>query len=211
MASKSDPMTEETPEYSVQYKIILLGDSAVGKTAIIDRYCKDLFIEDSEATIGLGFQQKFIKMNGKTIKLAIWDTAGQEKYRTLTKSFYRNINGAILVYDITNPESLASLENSWIPELENSATGPFQKMVVGNKLDLREEGKDCVTTQQGEDVARKQATLFVETSAKSAEHVVSAFEELVARIMEDSPNMTEESTGVNVAGGNGGDDATFCC
>lgn len=94
-------MRDQAPQYAVQYRIILLGDGLFGKTSIINRYCMDLFTADTEATVGVLYQQKFITVQGETIKLAIWDTAGQEQFRTLTKSFYRNIHSVILVCDIT--------------------------------------------------------------------------------------------------------------
>ena len=201
-------MTEENPEYSVQYKIILLGDSGVGKTSILFRYCKDLFT-DVEATVGVEYQPKFIELNGKKIKLAIWDTAGQERFRTLTKSFYRNIQGAILVYDVTNPESLESLERSWMPELEANASPPYQKMVVGNKTDLA--GPGSVPKERGEEVAKRLGALFVQTSAKTAEHVANAFEELVIRIIESTPDEKEpRKLEINKTDGQSQDDFCFC-
>ena len=203
-------MSEETPEYSVQYKIILLGDSSVGKTSIMFRYCKDLFT-NQDPTVGVQYQQKFIERDGQTIKLAIWDTAGQERFRTLTKSFYRNIDGAILVYDITKPETLKNLETSWMRELEANATTSYQMMLVGNKTDLRGEVEGCVTTEQGEEVARRLATLFVECSAKSAEHVASAFEELVARIVQCAPSKGETSATVEIGEKNEGEGQQFPC
>ena len=176
----------ETKEEYTQYKIILLGDSGVGKTAIINRYCKELFSEDNDPTIGVNFQPKFIEVNGKTIKLAIWDTAGQEKFRTITRQFYRKVDGAILVYDISDRKTLDDLEQIWIPELNANVSQGCQLMLVGNKSDLKDdpEFKDrIVPKEDGEDVARKNATLFVEASAKNSYGVKNLFEELVQRLV----------------------------
>lgn len=204
-------MSQEENSYDIQYKIIILGDSNVGKTSIINRYCQGLFSEP-DITIGVNFQQKFITMDGKKLKLAIWDTAGQEKYRTMTKSFYRNIQGVILVYDVTCPESLSNLEKFWIQELEASATNAYQVMLVANKIDLRESAsEEFVSTQMGEEVARKHATLFVEASAKSAEGVQNAFEELVMRIMkEGQPTETQQSTTKNLTENNDASSDYYC-
>ena len=174
-------------EYKEQFKIILLGDSGVGKTAIINRYCKSLFTDNLEPTVGMNFQQKFIEINGDTIKLAIWDTAGQEKFRTLTRQFYRNVDGAILVYDITEKNTLENLENIWIPELISSVSSSVQMILVGNKSDLKDDpeySSNIISTEEGMNCARKNATLFVEASAKSSEGVKNAFEELVLRLIQ---------------------------
>lgn len=204
-------MSQEENSYDIQFKIIILGDSNVGKTSIIDRYCNDLFSEH-DITIGVSFQQKFITMDQKKLKLAIWDTAGQEKYRTMTKSFYRNIHGVILVYDVTCSESLSNLEKYWIQELETNATNSYQVMLVGNKIDLRDSSSsdDFVTTQMGEEIARKHATLFVEASAKSAEGVQNAFEELVLRIMKEGQLPEQESVKINSTQ-ESDSSQSFCC
>lgn len=189
-------MAQEAPEYDFQFKIILLGDSGVGKTAIITRYCKELF-QEFDPTIGVNFQQKYIEINNKKIKLAIWDTAGQEKFRTITRQFYRKVDGAILVYDLTDKNSLDDLERFWIPELNSNVTNDCQMLIVGNKCDLKEDPqfKDkIVPKEEAENVARKYATLFVESSAKSNEGVQQAFEELVTRLVEQ-PHPHEEDNG----------------
>ena len=134
------------------------------------------------------------------IKLAIWDTAGQEKFRTITRQFYRKVDGAILVYDLTDKKSLEDLESLWIPELNSNVTSDCQMLIVGNKCDLKEdpEYKDkIVTKEEAENVARKHATLFVESSAKSNEGVQQAFEELVTRLVE-KPRTHEEDAAETV-------------
>ena len=189
------------PDYKEQFKIILLGDSGVGKTAIINRYCKELFDEDLDPTVGMNYQQKFITINNELVKLAIWDTAGQEKYRTLTRQFYRNVDGAILVYDISDKSTLTNLEEIWIPELKENAQTAMQMILVGNKSDLKndpEYADKIVKTEEGMNIARKNATLFVEASAKFSEGVQNAFEELVQRLIQMPRNEKVASTTVNI-------------
>jgi len=189
------------PDYKEQFKIILLGDSGVGKTAIINRYCKELFDEDLDPTVGMNYQQKFITINNELVKLAIWDTAGQEKYRTLTRQFYRNVDGAILVYDISDKSTLTNLEEIWIPELKENAQTAMQMILVGNKSDLKndpEYADKIVKTEEGMNIARKNATLFVEASAKFSEGVQNAFEELVQRLIQMPRNEKVVSTTVNI-------------
>ena len=191
---------EENQDYSVTYKIILLGDSNVGKTSIINRYCKDLFQEESQPTIGVGFQPKFIDIDGQRVKLAIWDTAGQEKYRTLTKSFYRNVDGVILVYDITDPKTFENIENYWLQQLEINSNSAYQLVIVGNKVDLRDaaDPTSLVPTEKAKDLARSRATLFIETSAKNNEQIQLLFIELVKRIRETTVKGNERPQSVEI-------------
>lgn len=172
-------------EYSQQFKIILLGDSGVGKTSIINQYIKGEFNNDIPATVGVEYQPKFISIDGERIKLGIWDTAGQEKFRTLTRQFYRNVDGVVMVYDITRKDTLEHIDEYWIGQLQDNTTNPYQIIMVGNKLDLKEDfdQNSLVTTEMGQNLARKHSTLFVEASAKNADQVQQAFEELVKRIM----------------------------
>lgn len=118
-----------------------------------------------------------MKIDGKVVKLSIWDSAGQERYRALTSNFYRHAHGAILVYDVTRPESFKKIE-SWLDELNCFIVKDIVKMIVGNKIDLERK----VSTEEGLNLARKHSALFIETSAKSNRFVQSAFEELVEKV-----------------------------
>lgn len=138
--------------------------------------------------LGIDFKSTFININGNKIKLALWDTAGAERFRSLTPSFYRGAQGAILVYDVTRRESLARLD-SWFNELEVYSTRDnVVKMVVGNKID--KENRE-VTREEGLRWARKHSSLFIEASAKTKEGVRTAFEELVEKILQ-TPGLWEE-------------------
>ena len=134
-------------------KILIIGESGVGKSSLLLRFTDDQFDPDQEATIGVDFKVKVIDNNGNKVKLAIWDTAGQERFRTLTPSYYRGAQGAILVYDISSRESFQKVED-WLNELETYSTNhDLIKMLVGNKCDI--EGERMVSREEGQKCARK--------------------------------------------------------
>ncbi|XP_055302228.1 ras-related protein Rab-18A [Sitodiplosis mosellana] len=162
-------------------KILIIGESNVGKSSLLLRFTDDEFDPDQSLTIGVDFKTKIINVDDNYVKLACWDTAGQERFRTLTPSYYRDAQGAILVYDISKAGTFQKLE-SWLNELEIYGTKPNMiKMVVGNKLDQthREVSRD-----EGIRFAKKHRTLFLETSAKTNEGVKETFEEVVRKILE---------------------------
>lgn len=130
-------------------------------------------------TIGVDFKTKEITIDGNTVKLAIWDTAGQERFRTLTPSYYRDAHGAILVYDVSSHITFRKIED-WLTEIDTYATKPnLIKMIVGNKIDLE---KREVSRDEGIRLAKRHATLFIESSAKTKDGVQTAFQELVQKV-----------------------------
>lgn len=168
-------------------KILIIGESGVGKSSLLLRFCEDTFDPEQSATIGVDFKVKTITVEGNKAKLAIWDTAGQERFRTLTPSYYRGAQGVILVYDVCNQDSFNKLE-AWLNELETFSTKhEIVKMLVGNKIDLE---KRQVTREDGLRFARKHHMLFIESSAKTREGVQCAFEELVEKIIQ-TPGLWE--------------------
>ncbi|GMH32683.1 hypothetical protein BSKO_00517 [Bryopsis sp. KO-2023] len=178
--------------YDHLFKILLVGDSGVGKSCLLMRFTTDRFEDGAPSTIGVDFKLKYVTLNNKRVKLTIWDTAGQERFRTLTSSYYRGAHGIIFVYDVTRRETFEDLASIWLNEVEMYSTiEDAAKMVVANKLDL--ESTRQVTKEEGADFARSQGCLFVETSAKTNVAVRQAFEELVLKIME-TPNLMEEGT-----------------
>jgi len=176
-------------EILATFKLLLIGDSGTGKSSLLVRFTDDIFELENAATIGVDFKVKILTVGGKNVKLTIWDTAGQERFRTLTSSYYRGAHGVIFVYDVTKRESFANLE-TWFNELETYATSKdIVKMVIGNKID--EEAKRMVDKKEGEAIARKYSTLFIEASAKTRSGVEYAFEELVQKII-DTPSLWQK-------------------
>ncbi|OHS97800.1 Ras-related protein Rab-18 [Tritrichomonas foetus] len=201
---------------SKQFKVIIVGDSGVGKTSIVNRYVFNEFDPDIKPTITIGYESAFYTVpSGETVKIGIWDPAGQEKFRSLTRHFYRNIQGAILVYDVTNKETLKHLDEYWIPQLEECTTESYVSIVVGNKTDMKNETDafSIVSTHEGIEFARKHCALFVEVSAKTSDNVESAFAELIQQIaiiqFPEEENNDQET--VDIAGANNLSYYDMCC
>ena len=169
---------------TLEAKIVLLGDISVGKTSIASRYCKNTFNEHHINTIGGAYlQQKIVLSNGVSIKFHIWDTSGQERFRTMTNLYYHDAQAAILTYDVTNEESLKSLDY-WINELKGKVeTDNMILILAGNKCDVSDEERK-VDMRKGMQVAEKYGMTFFETSAKAGTGIVELFNEIGNRIYE---------------------------
>ncbi|KAL3516540.1 hypothetical protein ACH5RR_023442 [Cinchona calisaya] len=154
------------------FKIVLIGDSAVGKSQLLARFSRNEFSLDSKATIGVEFQTRTVVINQKTVKAQIWDTAGQERYRAVTSAYYRGAVGAMLVYDITKRQSFDHVAR-WLEELRGQADKNIVIMLVGNKSDL--ESLRDVSTEDAKEFAQKENLYFMETSALEATNVEPAF------------------------------------
>ncbi|KAH7855977.1 hypothetical protein Vadar_031211 [Vaccinium darrowii] len=180
--------------YDLSFKILLIGDSGVGKSSLLVSFISNS-VEDLAPTIGVDFKIKQLTVGGRRLKLTIWDTAGQEKFRTLTSSYYRGAQGIILVYDVRRRETFTNLSDVWAKELELNSTNPdCVKMLVGNKVDI--ESERVVSREEGIELAKELGCLFLECSAKTRENVGQCFEELALKIMEVPSLLEEGSTAV---------------
>ncbi|EHA8587270.1 ras-related protein RABA3 [Cocos nucifera] len=175
---EEDWEAERALEIDYVFKIVVVGDSAVGKTQLLGRFTKDEFCFDSKSTIGVEFQTRTITLNRKRIKAQIWDTAGQERYRAVTSAYYRGALGAMLVYDITNRQTFDHVAR-WVEELRAHADNSIVVMLIGNKADLA--ARRAVSTEDAMEFAEEQGLFFSEASALSGENVESAF----LRILEE--------------------------
>lgn len=172
-------------DYDHLFKLLIIGDSGVGKSSILLRFTEDDFEEDQPCTIGVDFKVKMIEFANKKLNLTIWDTAGQEKFRSLTSSYYRGTQGIILVYDVTNRKSFEHLE-LWLGEIEMYTTNEdVVKLLVGNKIDRPDRE---VSKEEGAEFARSKAMVFIECSAKTRLGIQQTFEELVQKIL-DTPSL----------------------
>lgn len=151
--------------YDYLVKILILGDSGVGKSSILLRFTDDCFTENFITTIGIDFKIKTIDIDGKKVKIQIWDTAGQERFRTITQAYYRGAHGVFLVYDITNEESFKHIEQ-WMKDIDRhrDKDSDVKKVLLANKCDLRQA--ESITKEQGQDLASQFQLPFYEVSAK---------------------------------------------
>eukprot|EP00350_Pseudokeronopsis_sp_OXSARD2_P004800 CAMPEP_0170555318 /NCGR_PEP_ID=MMETSP0211-20121228/13223_1 /TAXON_ID=311385 /ORGANISM="Pseudokeronopsis sp., Strain OXSARD2" /LENGTH=208 /DNA_ID=CAMNT_0010865091 /DNA_START=57 /DNA_END=683 /DNA_ORIENTATION=+ len=159
-------------EYDYLFKVLLIGNSGVGKSSLLLRFADDVFTDNFMPTIGVDFKIRTIEVDRKTIKLQIWDTAGQERFKTITSSYYKGAHGIIVTYDITDRESFSAIEN-WMGEVEKHASDNISRILVGNKSDLDEQRQ--VTTDEGKECAEHYNVRFLETSAKDCKNVEEAF------------------------------------
>lgn len=177
-------------EFDHLFKLLMIGDSGVGKSSVLLRFTTDTF-DDLSPTIGVDFKLKLMTLGGKRLKLTIWDTAGQERFRTLTSSYYRGAQGVILVYDVTRRDTFTNLSDIWLKEVDLYSTNQdCIKMLVGNKVD--KESERVVSKQEGIAFARQFGCLFLECSAKTRVNVVNCFEELVLKIL-DTPSLLSDT------------------
>ena len=165
--------------YEMMFKVVLVGDSFVGKTNIMSKYIKNEFHEDSKATVGVEFGSKQFTVEGHSIKAQIWDTAGQERYKAITSAYYKGAKGAFIVYDITRKQSFDSVEK-WVNDVTAVADKKITIILIGNKCDLEDQRQ--ITKEQGEEKANKLEIAFLETSALSGENLDKAFDKMMNEV-----------------------------
>lgn len=166
-------------DYDYLFKIVLIGDSGVGKSNILSRFTRNEFCLESKSTIGVEFATRTLKIDGKTVKAQIWDTAGQERYRAITSAYYRGAVGALLVYDITKKQTFDNLQR-WLRELRDHADTNIVILMAGNKSDLNH--LRAVQETEGESLAEKEGLSFLETSALEALNIEKAFHTILNEI-----------------------------
>ena len=168
------------------FKYICIGDVSVGKSCIIKRYTQDTFLDNYDSTIGVEFAQKILNVkdqgnNTKVVKTQIWDTAGQENFKSITRNYYKGSIGALLVFDITNRKSFENIQ-SWINEITQIANNQIQLILVGNKFDLSLVKRE-ITEQEAQDYARKLSINYIECSAKTNFNIQEIFNVLTQQII----------------------------
>mmetsp|Transcript_29 Transcript_29/g.81 ORF Transcript_29/g.81 Transcript_29/m.81 type:complete len:223 (-) Transcript_29:167-835(-) len=174
--SSAAPAGQSTKGFT-KYKIVIVGDMMVGKTAVIGRYVYGVFNDSYQSTIGIDFLAKSIKYEGRNVRLQLWDTAGQERFRSLIPSYLRDASAVIVMYDITSRESFNST-SKWITDVREDQGFKAPMMLVGNKVDLADSR--AVQTYQGEEAAEAAGMMFVEVSAKDGTNIEEMIQKLVA-------------------------------
>lgn len=188
-------------EYDYLFKVVLIGDSGVGKSNLLSRFTRNEFCLESKSTIGVEFATRTLQVEGRTIKAQIWDTAGQERYRAITSAYYRGALGALLVYDVTKPTTFENVSR-WLKELRDHADANIVIMLIGNKTDLKH--LRAVATEDAQGFAEKEGLSFIETSALEAINVEKAFQTILAeiyRIISKKSLSSEEPAPANIKEG----------
>lgn len=182
-------------DYNHLFKLIIIGDSGVGKTNIITRYAKNEFRLNLKATIGVEFCTKLIEINEDIIKIQLWDTAGQERFRSLTSTYYKGSHGILVVYDITNCDSFSHV-SKWIQEIYNNVGNDIPILLIGNKLDL--EDKRIISSEKLIEIAKIYNLEFIEMSAMNCTNVQSGIDKLIKNIydLQYKKNMNNAKTNI---------------
>jgi len=183
-------------DYDMSFKVMMLGESGVGKSSIVQRYVNDTFDEDANPTVGTDFARKIVKTgDGHRVNMMVWDTAGQERFLSLTTSFYRGVHAFLVCYDVSDPKSLQRIP-FWLEEIKAHATLPDAlRALVANKIDLRtgDNQDGFITRAEGAEFARENGMLFFECSALTRVGIQQAFEEVLLKIIEE-PVLSKDGT-----------------
>ncbi|OMJ94337.1 hypothetical protein SteCoe_2539 [Stentor coeruleus] len=178
-----------------KYKLVFLGDIYVGKTSIINQFMYENFDTNYQATIGIDFLSKTLTIGDKSMRLQLWDTAGQERFRSLIPNYIRDSSAAVIVYDVTNKQTFASLDK-WVEDVRNERGNSVIIAIVGNKTD--KTGERCVTTEEAEAKAKQLGAIYQETSAKTGSNVKELFKDIASSITDDKTPQVEIKKGINL-------------
>ena len=181
------PNNNVKEEYKL--KVVVVGDSGVGKTNLIKRFINDTFNKDSKATVGVEFLSKTYLINQEVFKIEIWDTAGQERYKSITAAYYKGAKGAMIVYDVTNQTSFDNVD-TWANEIKEKAAKNINLMIVGNKTDLTD--KIVVTSENATEKAKALEIPIMETSALDSTNVKEAFYQLLREMYKSVKDLMKE-------------------
>ena len=186
---------KENNNYDMIFKIVLIGDSSVGKTNILSKYISDEYDPDTQATIGVELSTKNYTFDNNEVKVQIWDTAGQEKYRSITSSYYKGAHGCLLVYDITRKVTFENI-NKWLAEIKLSSNNEINMVLIGNKCDL--EDKREVSIEEAQNKAKLLNMAFMETSALNGTNVEKAFNELVNNVYQNNKQIFHQDVNIRI-------------
>jgi len=210
--STSAASSSKNAAYDYLIKLLLIGDSGVGKSCLLLRFSDDSFTPSFITTIGIDFKIRTIELEGKRIKLQIWDTAGQERFRTITTAYYRGAMGILLVYDVTDDKSFANMGN-WIRNIEQHASENVNKILIGNKCDLVD--KKVIDTARGKALADEYGIKFLETSAKNSTNVDEAFislaRDIKKRLIDTAEQPLENNIDLKKDGSKSDKKKSDCC
>ncbi|KAJ6253609.1 rab2a [Anaeramoeba flamelloides] len=181
--------------YDHMFKFIIIGESGVGKSCILVQLTDHKF-DNTEPTLGISFKSHILDIDGRTINLRIWDTAGQEQYRSITRSYYRDTQGALVVYDITNLHSFESL-SYWVKDAKENSNQEIQMILIGNKKDLEHRRK--VSKEVAQQFADENGMVYIETSAKTAENIEDAFYSCAEKVYESVKDGKMDSIGIGTS------------
>jgi small GTP-binding protein len=188
-------------------KLLIIGESAVGKSCILLRFAENTFSETFLSTIGIDFKVRPVEINGEKVKLQIWDTAGQEQFRTITKAYYRGAHGIMLVFDVTKRETFDQTRQ-WIQSLRDNVSGNVATILIGNKMDMPDR---VISVEEGREMAKEFGVEYFETSAKSGECVESTFMHLAQVIMDDKEKIIGQKASSTVQVAKKGGQSKGCC
>lgn len=196
-----------TSAKGLMIKLLLIGDSGAGKTALLMRHCSNTFSASRISTIGIDFRIKKMEIDGENIMLQIWDTAGQERFRTITQSYYRGANAILMVYDITDRQTFEGIKY-WSSDISLKSDEAYIKILVGNKADL--ENFRMVSFEEGEKLANENGMIFFETSAKEGTGVNEMFTK-VAKMVYKNKNKIAKTSSIKILPPENADINKRCC